>query len=103
MGQSIHKNKQEVTIDSFLTLANTSFAISSVICHRGNLDSGHYYTLLREGNNVWVQLDDESVYRGLTNEHAECKINEFAYMCIYKAIKKKYKSEESFKFKKNES
>lgn len=47
---------------------------------------GHYYTLHRERENVWVQLDDQTITRSVGSKVAIDRLQRHAYLCLYKAV-----------------
>src|SRR5699024_10786893 len=50
-----------VNIEERLELCKQHFVLTSVVLHQGSEIIGHYYTLYRERNNQWVQLDDQLI------------------------------------------
>jgi ubiquitin carboxyl-terminal hydrolase 22/27/51 len=41
---------------------NSVYKLSSIVCHFGSLQSGHYYALVLNNDNSWTRIDDEGVY-----------------------------------------
>ena len=56
--------------------------LKSIICHRGNFHSGHYYCIVYK-NNQWIMLNDSSV-SPITNENALHEISNFGYVLLYR-------------------
>uniref|UniRef100_H2ZYD5 Ubiquitin carboxyl-terminal hydrolase n=1 Tax=Latimeria chalumnae TaxID=7897 RepID=H2ZYD5_LATCH len=58
----------------------TTYDLISLICHRGNVNSGHYIAYCRKDANTWYQYDDHKV-----SEVSEATIQkEHAYILLYK-------------------
>lgn len=46
------------------------YHLHSILVHRGNMDSGHYYAFIRPGmDDRWFEFNDENV-REVTKHHA---------------------------------
>lgn len=84
-GQKIDR---EVAIESSLRLCGQTLELSSVVCHRGSESVGHYYTMVREDTDKWIQLDDEAIRGPFTTQKANEKLNALAYLCIYQVTTK---------------
>ena len=80
-----------VDIEEHLDLCKQHFVLSSVVLHQGTETIGHYYTMFRERDNQWVQLDDQNSTRGLSTKVAKDRLQRHAYLCLYKAVQKDQK------------
>ena len=80
-----------VNIEERLELCKQHFVLTSVVLHQGSEIIGHYYTLYRERNNQWVQLDDQLITRGINTKMAMDRMQQHAYLCLYKAVQKDQK------------
>jgi ubiquitin C-terminal hydrolase len=49
-----------------LFCANTQYHIVAIICHVGQLQSGHYYALVKRGN-IWYIVDDDMTPQPITD------------------------------------
>lgn len=87
-GEKIHRL---VTIEATLCLASQQFELLSVVCHMGSELRGHYYTLVREQDDLWVQLEDATIRRSLTNENVQELMRSYAYLCTYQAVDQQQK------------
>ena len=54
-----HKNNQYIHVPFQITLYNLCYDLICVCNHYGNVNTGHYSTLVRK--NTWIELDDGSV------------------------------------------
>lgn len=63
---SKNNNNNNLIIDNEINLSNYSmdnnviYTLKSIICHTGNLNSGHYFSLVKNGNN-WYCFNDNKV------------------------------------------
>ncbi|CAI2366521.1 unnamed protein product [Moneuplotes crassus] len=82
---SQRKNEDIVLYPNEFTLENyveteTKYSLKAVICHSGDLDSGHYYAYCRRGLD-WYYFNDEEVYQ-VRYDEVDPKN---AYMLTYEA------------------
>jgi len=64
------------------------YELRTIGCHYGGLDSGHYYSLVRKGQNKWVKIDDDDASPQF-NRHTESQYKPYfndAYVCVYQKI-----------------
>ena len=62
------KNKVMETSE-FITVGHVKYVIRGVICHQGeSVDSGHYYTLIRQKDGSWSKVNDSLITSGLAPE-----------------------------------
>lgn len=54
-----HKNNQHIHVPFQITLYNLSYDLICVCNHYGNVNTGHYSTLIHKEN--WIEIDDSSV------------------------------------------
>ena len=80
------KINRPVSIQPRLTIAGAEFILRSAVCHCGSECSGHNYTLFREADNQWVNLDDGAIRGPLTDDAAHDRLQSYAYLCIYEAV-----------------
>jgi hypothetical protein len=64
-------------VTSTVTLAPSSF-----ICHKGTLNSGHYITITKDGENNYLVHDDLHVY-SITEQKAQELASKHAYIIFY--------------------
>lgn len=76
-----------MVINSQLKLCQKTFVIYSVVLHRGTESMGHYFTLSNV-NNEWILFDDENIATDVSESQADSLIQEYAYICFYKAVSK---------------
>lgn len=84
-----------VNVDIRIQLAKTQYyQLHSAVLHKGPTDRGCYSTLVREGNDKWTLIMDETFFRQLSNWLAEMMLANFAYILMYEAVSKEELQEE---------
>jgi len=58
-----------------------NYDLIGAICHRGNLDYGHYYSILNKNNN-WFVVNDESISKFNIEKNKQKLFND-AYVLLY--------------------
>jgi ubiquitin C-terminal hydrolase len=59
------------------------YQLTSIACHSGSLHSGHYFAILRKGEDQWVKVDDDHV-QPLTDVQQVLKfIEQFGYLFFF--------------------
>lgn len=59
-GSSISKNTENIELTEILDAGNKFYKLFGVICHYGELKSGHYISYIQR-DNQWLKFDDETV------------------------------------------
>ena len=67
------------------------YDLFGIINHRGNLNSGHYYSYIQNNNKTWIEFNDSKVCE--VKNFSDC--TDTVYALFY--IKEKYNNDESFK------
>lgn len=75
-----------MAIDEHIELSSNTYTLVSAVLHSGTVSYGHYYALLNRPANdqqLWVQLDDETVDEKVSKSTAIDWLRDYAYLCIY--------------------
>ncbi|KAF7683357.1 putative ubiquitin carboxyl-terminal hydrolase 8 [Astathelohania contejeani] len=81
------KNKRIKKIDKFikypttLKIENISYELTGVLCHKGNMSSGHYFTYIGQGQK-WIKCDDD-IIKTVSLDNV---LNSEAFMLLYNKI-----------------
>lgn len=54
------KSNKEIEINDEINITGKLYEIKAVVCHNGNLNSGHYYAKAKR-NNIWYNFNDSKV------------------------------------------
>ena len=82
--ESGRKIKTPVIIPDTLNLYKITYNLTAVIIHKGELNSGHYYTLVKKKDNEWIELNDSNSPVSVKNNIAKKTINTIGYIFLYK-------------------
>lgn len=77
---NLKKINKNVNFTKYIKYENLSFELTSIVCHTGTCNSGHYYNYSKLGND-WYCLNDSSV-----NKIETVRKND-AYILFYKLVK----------------
>ncbi len=72
------------TMNRFLLALDDKFTLISVACHIGSLNSGHYYTIRKTGDQ-WNMYDDDHIYY-LGKKPCIEEISRNGYLFFYKLV-----------------
>lgn len=75
------KDNTEINIDLELEICNKKYNLTSVVCHSGGLNGGHYYNYSKR-NNKWYCFNDSQVTE--ENENFINLVKSSAYILLYK-------------------
>lgn len=77
---------QQVKLNTFINLDNEDYELYASVVHCGsNLDSGHYYTFARDGDE-WFKFNDCAVIRTTHQELFNLKPPETPYILFYRKL-----------------
>lgn len=65
--------------DSNITNQITNYQLFAVICHLGNVNTGHYLAYVKNTNGIWFKFDDATITRILESDVKKV----CAYMVLY--------------------
>ena len=86
----LYSPTEYLDMDKYLSnsLSETKYLLYAIVCHRGNLDNGHYYAYCRNlglgiKESIWLKYNDEKVE---CVESLDDLVNEDAYILFYQRI-----------------
>lgn len=65
---------------------NQNYVLDSAVLHKGTIEDGHYFALVRETEHFWTLLDDSRVLKGLRNQFAQQMLDHWACILMYRLI-----------------
>jgi hypothetical protein len=83
-----------LTFSTKVTLAYKVYSLTSVACHRGEYQSGHYWAYVRQKDGSFAKANDNLQFKTVARDDAEMdefiaaneKIRKYAYMLFYEAV-----------------
>lgn len=80
------KDTDQITLDSHLSLGASSYALRAAVCHRGEIDSGHYVCFVLESRSgLWVRYNDGDLPARLS-QAPQCLSTHCAYAVYERAM-----------------
>lgn len=84
----LYSPMEYLDMDEYLSnsLSETKYLLYAIVCHKGNLNNGHYYAYCRNlgsKESIWLKYNDEKV-DGVDN--LDDLVNEDAYILFYQRI-----------------
>lgn len=77
---------QHVELNSRVNLDNEEYELYAAVIHCGSsLDSGHYYTFARDGDD-WYKFNDSVVFRTSHQDLLDLKLPETPYILFYRKL-----------------
>lgn len=85
-----NNDNENVTVEPNINV-NLTYKLSSVICHKGRLNYGHYYSFIckndtRTNNDIWYLCNDDTVQQVDNDTISNIIINSNAYILSYELI-----------------